>query len=87
MKRFIMQKLIDWKNSPTRKPLVLKGTRQVGKTYILKEFWKQNYENVAYFNFDHDNGLSSLFENTKDPKRIIEQLTLADGKKSLQKQH
>lgn len=81
MQRFIMEKLINWKNNPNRKPLILKGARQVGKTYILKQFGKENYENVAYFNFDHDNGLASLFLNTKNPKRIIEQLTLVDGKK------
>ena len=61
--------------------IVISGARQVGKTYILKEFGKNNYENVAYFNFDHDEGLSELFSNTKNPKRIIEQLSLANGKK------
>ena len=81
MKRFITEKLIDWKNSKDRKPLILKGARQVGKTYILKDFGETNYENVAYFNFDHDDGLAELFLNTKDPKRIIEQLSLANGKK------
>ena len=81
MQRFITEKLICWKNSKDRKPLILKGARQVGKTYILKEFGKNYYENVAYFNFDHDEGLSELFLNTKDPKRIIEQLSIANGKK------
>jgi hypothetical protein len=81
MKRFITGKLINWKNSKDRKPLILKGARQVGKTYILKEFGKKYYDNVAYFNFDHDDGLAELFLNTKDPKRIIEQLSLANGKK------
>lgn len=81
MKRFIMEKLIHWKNSKDRKPLILKGARQVGKTYILKEFGKNNYENVAYFNFDHDIGLAELFLNTKNPKTIIEQLSIANGKK------
>ena len=81
MKRFIMDDLIKWKNSINRKPLILKGARQVGKTYILKEFGRDYYDNVAYFNFDHDDGLAELFVNTKDPKRIIEQLTLVDGKK------
>ena len=76
-----MKKLIDWKNSKDRKPLILKGARQVGKTYILKEFGENNYDNVAYFNFDHDDGLENLFLNTKDPKRIIEQLSLVIGKK------
>lgn len=81
VERFIMNKLINWKNSKLRKPLILKGARQVGKTYILKQFGKENYDNVAYFNFDHDAGLNDLFTNTKDPKRIIEQLVLAGGKK------
>lgn len=81
MQRFIMEKLIAWKNSKDRKPLILKGARQVGKTYILKEFGAKYYDNVAYFNFDHDEGLSELFLNTKDPKRIMEQLSLASDKK------
>ena len=81
MKRFITDKLIEWKNSSDRKPLIIKGARQVGKTYILKEFGSNNYYDVAYFNFDHDEGLSSLFNNTKDPKRIIEQLSFVYGKK------
>ena len=81
MKRFVMDKLVKWKNSNDRKPLILRGARQVGKTYILKEFGETYYDNVAYFNFDHDEGLEALFLNTKDPKRIIEQLSIANGKK------
>lgn len=86
MKRFIMDKLIQWKNSSTRKPLILKGARQVGKTYILKQFGKENYQDVAYFNFDHDEGLQNLFVNTKDPKRILEQLGLVRGSAILPKE-
>lgn len=81
MKRKIMNDLIKWKNSKNRKPLILKGARQVGKTYILKEFGNTYYKNIAYFNFDHDNGLYNLFENTKSPDRIIEQLSFANGTK------
>lgn len=81
MKRFITEKLIKWKESKNRKPLILRGARQVGKTFILKEFGEKYYDSVAYFNFDHDDGLSSLFNNTKDPKRILEQLALISGKK------
>ena len=81
MQRFITEELIKWKNSKDRKPLILKGARQVGKTYILKDFGSKYYDNVAYFNFDHDDGLASLFLNTKDPKRIIEQLSLVNGRK------
>ena len=80
LKRFIIEKLKEWKESKYRKPLILKGARQVGKTYILKQFGEENYEGVAYFNFDHDEDLYNLFENTKDPKRILEQLSFIYGK-------
>ena len=80
MERLILEKLIKWKQSNHRKPLILKGARQVGKTYILKQFGKENYEGVAYFNFDHDKDLYNLFENTKNPKRILEQLAFIYGK-------
>ena len=80
MERFLLKKLIEWKNSKYRKPLILKGARQVGKTYLLKQFGKENYDGVAYFNFDHDENLYNLFVNTKDPKRILEQLAFIYGK-------
>ena len=79
MFRYIKEKLIEWKNDENRKPLILKGARQVGKTYILKEFGNEQYENTAYFNFDHDDNLKELFKNTKNPKRILEQLIFASG--------
>ncbi len=80
MKRFIINELVKWKKSKYRKPLILKGARQIGKTYILKQFGEENYEGVAYFNFDHDEDLYNLFSNTKDPKRILEQLSFIYGK-------
>ena len=80
MKRLIMKDLIQWKESKYRKPLILQGARQVGKTYLIKEFGRENYESVAYFNFDHDENLHALFQNTKDPKRILEQLSFVQGK-------
>ena len=80
MERKIMRKLIAWKNDKDRKPLILRGARQVGKTYILKQFGNENYKNIAYFNFDHDTELQQLFKNTKDPKRILEQLSFVSGK-------
>lgn len=63
-----------------RKPLILRGARQVGKTYIIKQFGRDNYDDVAYFNFDHDENLYNLFENTKDPIRILETLSFIHGK-------
>ncbi len=80
MERFILEKLVKWKDSKTRKPLILKGARQVGKTYIVKQFGEENYDGLAYFNFDHDKDLYNLFDNTKDPKRILEQLAFIYGK-------
>ena len=80
MYRKIMEKLIEWKNDKDRKPLILRGARQVGKTYIIKQFGEENYEGVAYFNFDHDTELYNMFENTKDPLRILEQLSFVSGK-------
>lgn len=80
MERKIMKKLQEWKDNKNRKPLILRGARQVGKTYILQQFGKENYKNIAYFNFDHDTDLYQLFENTKNPERILEQLALVCGK-------
>lgn len=79
MERLIMHKLLDWKNSPYRKPLILKGVRQVGKTWVLKEFGKRYYENVAYFNFDENEEYKQFFETTKDVDRILQNLMLASG--------
>ena len=81
MRRFITKDLEYWKNTPDRKPLIIKGARQVGKTYIVRAFGEDFYDNTAYFNFDQDQSLKSLFESTKDPRRIMEQLSLASGQK------
>ena len=83
MKRFILKKLLAWKNSSYRKPLILKGVRQVGKTWILKEFGKCYYENTAYFNFDENEEYKQFFETTKDVDRILQNLMLASGQKIL----
>ena len=81
MKRFILNDLIKWKNSKYRKPLILKGVRQVGKTWILKEFGKLYYENVAYFNFDENIEYKEFFEKTKDVNRILQNLMFISGEK------
>lgn len=81
MERFILKKLLDWKNSPYRKPLILKGVRQVGKTWVLKEFGRRYYENTAYFNFDENEEYKQFFETTKDVDRILQNLMLASGQK------
>ncbi|GAB1477071.1 ATP-binding protein [Bacillota bacterium] len=79
MERLVMQKLLDWKNSKYRKPLVLKGVRQVGKTWLLKEFAKRHYGNIAYFNFDEHPEYKQFFESTKDVERILQNLMMASG--------
>mgnify|MGYP000774666446 CR=1 FL=1 len=72
MERFILKKLLDWKNSPYRKPLILKGVRQVGKTWILKEFGKCYYENTAYFNFDENEEYKSHPEEFEEQREEYE---------------
>ena len=81
MDRTLLQKLLKWKNSKYRKPLILKGVRQVGKTWLLKEFGRQYYENTAYFNFDESPEYQQFFETTKDVGRILQNLMLASGQK------
>lgn len=81
MKRLILDKLLVWKKSPYRKPLILKGVRQVGKTWILKEFGRLYYDNVAYFNFDENPEFKQFFQLTKDVNRILQNLMLVSGQK------
>ena len=81
MKRNAIQDLIEWKTSEERKPMVLKGARQVGKTWLMKEFGKNYYESCVYFNFDEEEELKSIFEVNKNPQRIIELLSLIVGEK------
>ena len=83
MKRLMMEQLTAWKKSPYRKPLILKGVRQVGKTWLLKEFGREYYENTAYFNFDEHEEYRQFFETTKDVNRILQNLMLASGQKIL----
>jgi len=72
--------LIEWKNSANRKPLILQGARQVGKTWLLKHFGKIYFDDVAYFNFDRQSELKQFFETSKDPDRIIQNLALVHGR-------
>lgn len=81
MQRLILNDLVKWKNSRYRKPLILKGVRQVGKTWILKEFGRLYYENIAYFNFDEHEEYRQFFETTKNVERILQNLILASGQK------
>src|SRR5690554_3790072 len=80
IERNIQKKLVEWKNKPNRKPLVLQGARQVGKTWLLKQLGKTAFSDVAYFNFEETPELKQFFENTKDIARIVGNLSLVHGR-------
>ncbi|MCX6240171.1 MAG: AAA family ATPase, partial [Bacteroidia bacterium] len=80
IEREIHRKLIEWKDAPNRKPLFLQGVRQVGKTYLLKNFGKEEFENVAYFNFDEQPELKQFFATSKNVGQILQNLSLVHGK-------
>lgn len=83
MKRNALKALMQWKSSEDRKPMVLKGARQVGKTWLMKEFGRTAYDSFVYFNFDEEDELKSIFEVNKNPQRIVELLSLIAGEKIL----
>ena len=71
MKRYLFQKLVDWKNSTNRKPLIIQGARQVGKTWLMKEFGRQEFEQVVYLNFESSARLKDLFISDFNVERIL----------------
>ena len=83
MKRDAIQDMINWKSDEERKPLVLRGARQVGKTWLMREFGKTCYKSFVYFNFDEEVALKSIFEANKNPQRIIELLSMISGENIL----
>lgn len=78
-----LEKFLEWKSDANKKPLVVKGARQVGKTWAIKEFGKQYYKNVVYFNFDANEELFQIFEANKNPQRIIDRLSFLSEEKIL----
>jgi len=80
IERTIQKKLKAWKESPQRKPLVLQGARQVGKTWLLKELGRTAFDDIAYFNFEEQPELTQFFETTKDVRRIVHNLSLVHGR-------
>jgi len=79
MRRDLLQKLIAWKNSPVRKPLIIRGARQVGKTWLMKEFGRTGYEQTIYLDFEKNKRLGNLFSDDFDIKRIITALQAESG--------
>ena len=76
LERNLMTQLVAWKNAPARKPLILRGVRQCGKTWLLQEFGRRHFRNVAYFNFERNERLFSVFEKDMAPSRILMELAL-----------
>ena len=79
MYRYKIEELKRWKNSEDRKPLIIRGARQVGKTWLMKEFGKNNYEKCAYINFDDNSRMRQLFSDDFDVERIIQGLKIEAG--------
>lgn len=85
MKRIAYQKLLNWKQSKSRKPLILQGARQVGKTFLINEFGRNEYKNLYYLNFEQDRNLATLFDSSLSPDRIINDISLYIGEKIVSK--
>lgn len=81
MYRFAIEKLLKWKQSNRRKPLIIEGARQVGKTWLMKEFGRQAYEDTVYINFDSNSRMAELFDSDLDTERLIMGLELYIGHK------
>lgn len=77
MKRFALGKLKKWKDNKSKKPLIIRGARQVGKTWLMKEFGRTCYENTLYVNFDRNQMMKELFDRDLEPARLIKGLELA----------
>ena len=74
IERDVTQQLLAWKNSSDRKPLIVRGARQIGKSWAVEDFGKRYYEHLAVFNFDRKRELAEVFEKTKEPSRLIHEL-------------
>lgn len=83
MYRIAMEKLLKWKQKTNRKPLIIEGARQVGKTWLMKEFGRQAYEDTVYINFDSNSRMAELFASDLDTDRLITGLELYAGCKIL----
>ena len=81
MERFAMHQLAQWKVRKDRKPLIVRGARQTGKTWLLKEFGKTSFAETVYINFENERRLRDLFSENFDIKRIVSSIELNYGKK------
>lgn len=81
MERLLLKELREWKEKPNRKPLILQGARQVGKTWLLKEFGSKCFDDVCYVNFERTSPINDVFDGDLTPQRLVTQLSLISGKK------
>ena len=81
MERLLMDELVAWKNSPRRKPLILNGARQVGKTWLLQEFGRRHFERVAYVNLDNNPAMRAQFDDGYDVSRILRMVQAETGER------
>ena len=81
MYRIAIEKLLKWKESKRRKPLIIEGARQVGKTWLMKEFGRLYYTDTVYINFDSNSRMAELFASDLDTERLIMGLELYSGQK------
>lgn len=79
--RLFEKKLFDWKKSGMKKPLMVIGVRQIGKTYTIDKFGKENFEQYLYFNLEKNDEVRNIFEKTIDEEKILQELELYIGKK------
>ena len=82
MQRSAYNQLLEWKNKESRKPLIIRGARQVGKTWLMKEFGKNEYDNIIYINFENNKELMNLFDADFDIERILMALYIETGIKA-----
>ncbi len=75
MKRLFFKRLVEWKKGTNRKPLILKGVRQCGKTFLLREFGQRCFKKTHYLNFEKEPGIAEIFSTSLDPKALIEKLS------------
>ncbi len=79
MERFLVESMKKWKSSPNRKPLILRGARQVGKTWLMKEFGRTSFSKTAYINFENNERMKTVFQDDFDIQRIITALQIETG--------
>lgn len=79
MERFALSRMKEWKEDENRKPLIIRGARQVGKTWIMKEFGLRNFEKTAYVNFDNNVRMQQVFEGDLDVERLLLAISAETG--------